>query len=149
MSRYRFENNDRELIERLAEKWQCLTEELQDFNFEYEEFQQTAIETFPYIAKFSGKDFPLEIAKLLLSIRSFAVCNNYVNSTSEAARLVAETFCDLEEYSGVTSFSFKEYIVLDDAELEVGGPSKFYIIDKNTFDLSELIADIEENWQLP
>lgn len=145
---YLFTEEEIEHLYELEGKWGKLVEELEKFNFNYQKFQKVAIETFPYIAKFSGKEGVLpEIVTLLLSIHSFAVCKCYVNSESVAAQLVAETFCDVENYSGVTSVHGQDYTMCAEAKLDVGGPSDIYTIEPDTFDLSELIADIEKKWR--
>ncbi len=146
MQPYMFEDEERETLFALTDNWLSLEEDLCDFQFDYANFKKIAVETFPYIAKFTGKDLPAEIVELILGIHAFAINRCVCGAECDAAKLVAERLCEVSGRSGITHVSCQEYVAYEDAALTVRGPTDIYTIDPTTFDLSKLIADIEENW---
>lgn len=147
---YQLTESNKERIEALCEEWQNVTSELDNFAFNLEAFKELAKETFFWLEKYFGESmFPDSIVSLLLCIKEFTCCRNYVSAESDAARFVAETLCNVDDMFGING-AFYQFdpegernfrVSLYNSQLE---DFYDYEIDTATFDLSELISAIEE-----
>lgn len=131
----------------MCERWENCSSELAEFRFDLEEFQALAKATYDWLVKFFVANLlPLKIVHLLLSIRDFANRHEYVSEVSEAAVLLANTLCDVEDYCGISGHNPVLYEISPENQwLKVDGYTQSITINTETFDLTELIEDIKNS----
>lgn len=125
-------------------RWKCLIEDLFEDEFDYEFFKYLAVHTFAFLFPYhSAENIPRDVLGVLFKIKEFAECPiklscQNVSRANDAAQLVAQSFCIQMQEQWICinqKYSEDEFMVLDDC-------GKHYIIDTDTFDLSEIIDDI-------
>lgn len=120
----------------LNNRWELLTDDLFDDKFDYEFFKSLAVHTFAFLFPYHVAEFlPREIMSVLFKIKEFVACPIAVSRESDAAQLVAQSFC-LQIEKGWLSIDDK----IDENKCVVFDHSDdYYIIDAGTFDLSEML----------
>ena len=133
----------------LTERWECLVEDQREEEFDRESFCKLAVDTFQFIyplnvndeGKIQKGDIPRDVLQMLLLAKEFASSETFISHECEAAHLVAEAFC---------SQMADGWIAIDDGfskdRFAVEGCSGFFAIDTTTFDLSDIIEDLEANF---
>ena len=120
----------------LNHRWECLTNDLFEDEFDFEFFKLLAVHTFAFLFPYhDAENLPREMMSVLFKIKEFASCPVDVSPESNAAQLVAQAFCfHIEDHwlKIDNEYSEEEFAVLDDY-------GDFCIIDANTFDLSDLL----------
>ena len=124
----------------LCERWRECGDALEDFEFDPEEFQALAKETYPWIVRFYCAElFPEIIVRLLLSIHSFASHSEDAGAESRAASYVADTLCDLEDGFGIDGINpLYAEISPENQRFRLMFEDETIYIDTQTFDLAEL-----------
>lgn len=120
----------------LNHRWESLTTDLFEDAFDYEFFKLLAVHTFAFLFPYhTAESFPREIMSVLFKIKEFASCPVSVSRESNAAQLVAQSFCfHMEDHWLKID---KEYSTEELAVCDHYGD--YYIVDANTFDLSEFM----------
>lgn len=132
----------------LADRWSAVWDAACfDDAFDFEAFKELAAHTFVYLFQFRSRGIlPREILALLFKIKQFAdFAPDALSDECEVAKMVAQEFCNQMEDCWVETED-------DDPEdvFVVAGPDDMdYIIDANTFDLTELIAALSEQNNQP
>ena len=119
----------------LTDRWECLTSDLLEDEFDYEFFKLLAAHTFSFLFRYhSAENLPREIMSVLFRIKEFASCSVSVSQESDAAQLVASEFCNQIEDCWVQIDG-----IFDENSFAVFAYGEDHIIDADTFDLSDLI----------
>ena len=120
----------------LNHRWECLTNDLFEDEFDYEFFKLLAVHTFAFLFPYhDAESLPRKIMSILFKIKEFASCPVGVSRKSDVAQLVAQSFC-LQIEDGWVSIDGKisenEFVVFDHSD-------DYHIINADTFDLSEML----------
>ena len=120
----------------LSYRWDCLTNDLFENEFDCEFFKLLAAHTFTFLFPYhSAETLPRKVVGVLFKIKEFAACPVEVSEESNVAQLVANEFCaQIEE----------NWVLIDGVYDENGFVirdlcGEQYIIDANSFDLSTLL----------
>lgn len=130
-----------EKLTELENAWAALNENLVNEDFDFELFKTTCAET----AKFffdAARSMTIDhsLITLILSVHEFSLNKLYFDSTTEACKLVARALCDAITTGWLTVDG--EEPRSDEIVVEY---NDLYKINLNAFNLSELIADIEND----
>lgn len=120
-------------------RWENLIEDTFTREFDYSAFRALAVHTFAYLFPYhSAEELPREVMTLLFRIKEFSCCPvcNERYAEYRAAKLVAYELCDQIAGDWIQINS-----VFDDNRFVARDYDKHYIIDTNTFDLSEVLKD--------
>ncbi len=94
---------DYEALENLEDQW----DELDERNFDFDKFKLVAKETYHWLEKFFGANsLPLPIVSLLLHVNVFSQ-GVLMSKEVEAAQIIADTFCDVMNYSGIEGYCYE------------------------------------------
>ena len=119
----------------LSHRWECLTNDLFDDEFDYEFFKPLAVHTFAFLFPYhAAENLPREMMSVLFKIKEFASCPVGVSKESNAAQLVATEFCNQIEDCWIQIdgiFDENCFVVADNYGVD-------HFIDTNTFDLSDM-----------
>lgn len=137
--------DEKEAVDALSMQWQETAEKLTEWQFDYDEFRALAKNTYGWLEKFFLADsFPHEIVALLLSVKEFACNLCSVSPEADAAQLLAETLCDVENLFGIEGENYECYPdgkrelyleIYDHAEEDFHK----ILIDTETFDLTPIV----------
>ncbi|MCQ4021756.1 MULTISPECIES: hypothetical protein [unclassified Ruminococcus] len=131
-------------LDNLEEKWYVCLQELDERNFDFNKFKLVAKETYHWLERFFYEDsLPIEIVSLLLCINSFSQ-GPIFSKESEAACRVADTFCDVKYYCGISGVDY-EINPFGERYFKVPGAKDYHTINTDTFDLTELMNDLPHN----
>ena len=136
------ENDAIDNIFDLQHRWGCLIDDAWDDVFDYDYFKLLAAHTFTYLFQFLTRGIlPRESLSVLFKIKHFATFMfSGISDEFEAAKLVAQAFCDQMEDCWVEiedDFSEDLFVV-------AGADGEDYLIDTNSFDLTELVESLSE-----
>ncbi len=115
--------------------------ELYESNFDFDKFKLVAKETYHWLERFFYADsLPVEIVSLLFDVNNFSR-GPISSKESKAACRVADTFCDVMNYSGISGVDY-EINPFGERYFKVSGATDIHIINTDTFDLTELMNDL-------
>lgn len=152
----------------LTDRWEALVEEQREGSFDRDAFCRLAADTFRLFFPLRDKhtlytkkvcpaddlrlffpksdetrretnDIPRDVLPILLFAKEFASCKTFLSCECGAAELVADALCSQLANGWIAIDG-----VFSEERFVVEGFAGFYIIDTATFDLSQLIEDVED-----
>lgn len=129
-------NSREHIVFNLTHRWECLVEDQQEEEFDYEFFRKLAIDTFQFLFPLNdGKsDIPRDVVKILLLMKAFASYMITISEECDIAQFIADAFCSqiTSGWLGIDGKLSKDQFIFEDYK-------GFCAIDTTTFDLSTVV----------